>query len=34
MDSENKEALSWVTILFSQTQGAALGDWSADRRAQ
>src|SRR3546814_5642382 len=28
--SSRSEALYWVTILFSQTLGTALGDWTAD----
>ena len=28
--SPKAEAFYWLTIMFSQTQGTALGDWSAD----
>src|SRR3546814_2204021 len=28
--SSRSEAFYWVTILFSQTLGTALGDWTAD----
>jgi len=30
VDSPKAEAFYWVTILFSQTLGTALGDWTAD----
>jgi uncharacterized membrane-anchored protein len=30
IDSNTAEAFYWVTILFSQTLGTALGDWMAD----
>jgi uncharacterized membrane-anchored protein len=30
VDSPKAEAFYWVTIMFSQTLGTALGDWSAD----
>jgi len=29
-DSRKAESFYWVTILFSQTLGTALGDWTAD----
>lgn len=31
IDSPKAEAFYWMTILFSQTLGTALGDWMADR---
>ncbi|WP_454692685.1 COG4705 family protein [Achromobacter aloeverae] len=30
VDSPKAEAFYWVTIMFSQTLGTALGDWTAD----
>lgn len=30
VDSRKAESFYWVTILFSQTLGTALGDWTAD----
>ncbi|HXP90219.1 MAG TPA: hypothetical protein VN931_04730 [Fibrobacteria bacterium] len=30
VDSDKAELFYWVTILFSQTLGTALGDWTAD----
>jgi uncharacterized membrane-anchored protein len=30
VDSPRAEAYYWVTIMFSQTLGTALGDWTAD----
>jgi len=30
VNSPRTEAFYWVTIMFSQTQGTALGDWTAD----
>ena len=30
VNSPNSEAFYWVTIMFSQTLGTALGDWTAD----
>jgi uncharacterized membrane-anchored protein len=30
VSSPNAEAFYWVTIMFSQTLGTALGDWTAD----
>ncbi len=30
IDSPRAEAFYWVTIMFSQTLGTALGDWTAD----
>src|SRR5205085_7566341 len=33
LDSRTAEIFYWVTILFSQTLGTALGDWVADPEA-
>ena len=30
VSSPKSEMFYWVTIMFSQTLGTALGDWSAD----
>jgi uncharacterized membrane-anchored protein len=30
IDSDQAEIFYWITILFSQTLGTALGDWTAD----
>ena len=30
VDNPKTEAFYWITIMFSQTLGTALGDWTAD----
>jgi uncharacterized membrane-anchored protein len=30
VNSPKAEMFYWVTIMFSQTQGTSLGDWTAD----